>query len=55
MLEKLKYYIEHYKQYRYIAAGIVILIIALLFFIQPKQPVNEVQEKNATEWNHKDI
>ncbi|AYU55378.1 helix-hairpin-helix domain-containing protein [Staphylococcus debuckii] len=54
MLEKLKYYIEHYKQYRYIAAGIVILIIALLFFIQPKQPENEVQEKNTTEWNHKD-
>lgn len=54
MLEKLKYYLEHYKQYRYIAAGLVVLVIALLFFIQPKQPENEVQEKQGTEWNHKD-
>lgn len=54
MLEKFKYYLEHYKQYRYIAAGLVGLIIALLFFIQPEHSENEVQQKNTTEWNHKD-
>lgn len=46
MLEKLKLYIENYKQYRYWAAILVILGIAFLIFIKPDEASTKIEEKS---------
>ncbi|GEP78556.1 ComEA family DNA-binding protein [Staphylococcus carnosus] len=46
MLEKLKLYIENYKQYRYLIIILVLLVIILLIFIKPDESSTKIEEKS---------
>lgn len=49
MFEKLKLYIENYKQFRYLAIILIVSVIALLIIFKPDESSTKIEEKNTVD------